>query len=377
MDDLDILFSRIEQLELPTATREVQLARIAQATGRKTGDTAVHDHVVNAPVRRRHTAAALLTGAAVVAIVTAVWIVFAPSQAPVTSTTQPASAPITSSAPATAVGKTAMPTAHGPDLLTSAASAGELAKILHISTAAAQAGLLRLTALVDHNGSLDPTSAAFRAVATDLGTTPAALQQALIKIKMDASPVDSGPVTKQAGGVTGTASPGGGSLFTAPNAAARLADILHISQSAAQTTLTRLATLAGQAGPLDPTNPQFGAIAADIGITPAALNSALGSLKASYAPTGAQASGSAAASKAAGHLGQSDLLTAPGAAIKLATLLHISPATAKSGLSQLAVLAAKDHALIPTSQAFKKIAADMGTTPAALMQALGHIKAGK
>ena len=58
MDDLDILFSRIEQLELPPGTRETHLARIARATGREPGSTAAADPIVDLPVRRRHTTAA-------------------------------------------------------------------------------------------------------------------------------------------------------------------------------------------------------------------------------------------------------------------------------------------------------------------------------
>ena len=104
MDDLDILFSRIEQLELAPGTREAHLTRITEATGREAGATRAAEPIVELPVRRRHTAAAVLTGAAVVGIVTGAWILFAPHQYPATTPmTQPASSPST---PTTVEGKT-------------------------------------------------------------------------------------------------------------------------------------------------------------------------------------------------------------------------------------------------------------------------------
>ena len=382
MDDLDILFSRIEQLELPPGTREIHLARIARATVDEPGFTTVADPSVDVPVRRRHTTAAappvrrghgiaaVLTGAAVVAIVAGAWFLFAPEQDPVAPPlTQPTGS---SSTPTTVAGKTL----NGSNLLTSDASATELAGILHISQAAARAGLARLAAQADQATGLDPASDGFRAIAADLGTTPAALQQALISIKAHAGGLGIGPATTQYVGPKsiGTAS-AGPDLLTAPNSAAKLAAILHISTSDAQAGLARLATLAQQAGHLDPTDARFVTIATDLGTTPSALIDALGRLKAAAA--GNVAPGDVVNSSAGQKLppppGQSDLLTAPGTASRLATLLHISPSAAKTGLARLAALADQ---VAPTSPNFQRIATDMGTTPDALAQALKQLKAG-
>jgi hypothetical protein len=378
MDDLDILFSRIEQLELAPGTREAHLTRITQATGREACATRAADPIVELPVRRRHTAAAVLTGAAVVAIVTGAWILFAPHQSPATTPmTQPASSPST---PTTIEGKTPATTPDGPNLLTAETSATELAEILHISPAAAHAGLIRLAALVDPAGGLDPTSDGFHAVAADLGTTAAALEQALIRIKADANPLGTGSVIKPAGGSkTDGSSSAGPNLLTAPNSVAELAGVLHIPTAAARTGLTRLAALADRGGHLDGTDPQFRAIAADLGTTPTALNAALAHVKASAAGTPAAdtaKSGSPSVGATKGPLGQADLLTAPGTAAGLAKLLHISPAAATAGLARLAALANQENGLNPTSHQFTDIAADMGTTATALKAALGHLKAG-
>ena len=370
MDDLDILFSRIEQLELPPGTRETHLARIARATGREPGSTAAAEPIVDLPVRRRHTtAAALLTGAAVVAIVTTAAFLFVPSQTPVAPMTQP-----------TTTQATAATSSSGPNLLTAESSATELANILHISPAAAHAGLARLAALVDPSGNLDPNSEGFHSVAVDLGTTPAGLDQALTQIKAAANPSDTGHDIKQPDGTKAAGSSTAGTdLLTAPGSVVKLAAILNISQTDARTALTGLAALVDQAGRLDDTTPQFRTIATQIGTTPAALTAALARLKASATNVTADDSAkskSLSAGQPTKGSGQGDLLTAAGTADRLAQLLHISSATAKSGLTQLIALADRDHGLNPTSQEFTTIATDIGTTPAALTEALRQLKMG-
>ena len=277
MDDLDTLFSRIEQLDLPAGTREAHLSRIARATGGTSRPAQSAGQVAVPPMRRQRTARpTVLAGVAVIAIVTGAWFLFTPAQRPTTaSMTQPPSASKTTTST-----KPVSPP-DGRSLLTAQHSAAELAYILHISPAAAHAGLTRLAALIGPAGRLDPTTKQFRAVAADLGTTPTALNAALIRIKASAIAPGS---TKSTGASNPRAAKehiGQADLLTAPGTAAQLAKLLHISPAEAKTGLARLAALAHQEDGLNPTSRPFRMIAADIGTTPTALNQALRDLKTS------------------------------------------------------------------------------------------------
>ncbi len=175
------------------------------------------------------------------------------------------------------------------------------------------------------------------------------------------------------------------SPLTDPGAAAELAGLLHITPTAAKAGLTRLAALADQTGGrLDPANAQFGAVATDLGVTAAALDTALTRLKASaaadYPASGAKPAGSpdrtGPDTTPSGPAG-SNILTTEATTTELAGLLHITSTAAKAGLTRLAALADQTGGrLDPKTAQFRDIAADLGTTPTDLDSALAHIKAG-
>jgi hypothetical protein len=374
MDDLDTLFSRVEDLDLPPGIRDAHLARITAATNRGLRHPKRAAALGEPPAHRRHAGSAMvLTGAAVVAIMGGAWFLanteHPMSQAPMS---QAASTP----APSTTTPRTLVSAPDAPNLLTAAGSAALLGDILHISPAAAEAGLARLADMASPATGLDPTTAQFGAVAKALGTTSSGLEQALADLKARSGGVSAKPVRTEVVASTGSAS--GTNLLTGSTTVTQLADILHVSSSAASNALAQLAALVGHDGSLDSTNPQFGKIAAALGTTPAALDGALSRIKASAVGSPSSAKGSKPATPNTARAGDGDQLTAPATADRLATLLHVSIGSAKGGLTKLAQLAAQTSGgLDPTTAQFREIAIEIGTTPGALSDALRHIKTGQ
>jgi hypothetical protein len=146
-----------------------------------------------------------------------------------------------------------------------AAVAARLATRLGVSTSAAEHALQQL----DRNA----TESQLRAIAHELGVSPARLRTALVEVKMSFAPRGSG-----------VAKPGHGpSLTTLPAAAAALASRLGVSMSAAQHAMHQLGVISAREGGVDPNSPQFRAIARGLGVSTARLNSALRMVKESFA----------------------------------------------------------------------------------------------
>ena len=386
MDDFDTLVSRIEHVDLPVGTRAVHLDRITQALhqGHLGGAPAGGPDADGPAGRRRTVPAAVLVGAAVVAIVTGAWFLFTPA-GPAATTAPMASPTSSASTQATAA---AQPLDPEPGPLTAPGAATELAGLLHITPTAAQPGLTRLAALADQNdGRLDPTTAQFGAIATDLGVTPDALEAALTQLKTSYAADHPATGAKPAGTFDSTKpetqapGPAGADLLTTPATATEFAGLLHISSTAAKAGLNRLATLADQTGGrLDPKTTQFRDIAADLGTTPSALDAALVQIKAAaaahYPATKAKTAGGPAGKASGTAPADSDALTDPATATQLAATLHVTPAAARTALTRLAALSKQHHGLNPTATAFRDIATDLGATPAGLTHALREIKAG-
>ena len=389
MDNFDTLVSRIERIELPPDTRDKHLARISQAMlqpGPPTAATSLD--AIDAPARRSHRVpATVLAAAAVAAIVAGAWLAFTPDRP--TATTMPAAS---SSAPSSQAPKASTEPEEGFNVLTAPGTAAELAGLLDISATDARASLTRLAALAEGTGgALDPANAQFLAIAADLGVTPAALDNALKRIKFAAVAADPSLARKtaihentqpKARGATDT----GSDLLTTPETAAKLATLLHVSPTAAKAGLAKIAALARQNDGIDPTTPAFGDIATSLGSTPSDLDAALARIKASAGndysadktakPVKSADSAKSTGKPAGSSTGDSDLLTAPATAARLAQLLDITPAAARAGLSQLETLAQHSGGgLSPKSQQFRDIAADLHITPSALNEALGRIKA--
>ena len=391
MNDFDTLVSRVEQIELPPGTREKHLARISQAmlqTGPTTPAAALP--AVDVPVARSHSlSATVLAGAAVVAILAGAWLGFSPDRP--AATTPPLAA--TGSAPSSQGPTTSTKPGQETNVLTGPGTAAELAGLLHIPAADAAAGLTRLAALADRTGgALDPANSEFQDIAGDLGVSPSALDDALVHIKASAVAADPSLARKPgapAGGnspksKTLTAADTGSEMLTAPETVAELASLLHVSTADAKSGLVRIAALAQQGGGrVDPTTAAFRVIAASLGSTPANLEAALTTVKASAGPdasadkTARPANSAATAAKGkapASSTGDADLLTDPTTATRLAQILNIPPAAARAGLTRLAALAQTSGGLSPRAQKFRDIATDLHVTSTALNDALGRIK---
>ncbi len=396
MDDFDTLVSRVERIELPAGTRDKHLARIGLAVLQAGGaHAAAPPPAVGGPVRRSHSVpATVLAAAAVVAILAGAWVGFAPDRP---SAATPPLAGASSSATSQAPEPVTRP-AKEFNLLTAPGSAALLAGLLHISAADAGAGLTRLAALAERTGgALDPANPDFQVIAHDLGVSPAALDDALTHIKAAAVAADPALGRKTGGSADRESAqpkaPGavdtGSDLLTAPETVAKLGSLLHVSTEAAKAGLAKIAALAQQGGgKVDPTTAAFRAIATSLGSTPAGLDTALATIKASAGadnsadtkvkPANSAATPKRSKDKAPGSsTGDADLLTLPATATSLAHLLDITPAAARTGLARLAALA--DHSaggLSPKSQQFRTIATDLRVTPTELNEALRTIKTG-
>jgi hypothetical protein len=79
--------------------------------------------------------------------------------------------------------------------------------------------------------------------------------------------------------VTSIFGPGSGGGITSPAAVTALAHRLHVSQAAAADALTRLAALGSAQGGVDPTSPEFLALAHRLAVAPQDLGSALAAAK--------------------------------------------------------------------------------------------------
>jgi hypothetical protein len=150
--------------------------------------------------------------------------------------------------------------------------AARLASRLGISKSAAEHALERLQRNV--------TRAQLAAIAHDLGVTPAQLDAALRDVKLSFAP----PGTSSKPSIAHQKSaPHGRSLTSLPAAAAALASRLGVSLTAAQHAMNQIGVLSAREGGIEPDSPQLAAIAHQLGVDPAQLNSALRSVKESFA----------------------------------------------------------------------------------------------
>ena len=289
MDDFDTLVSRVEQIELPPGTRDKHLARIDRAMLQaRSAPVPASLPAVDAPVHRnRRVAATILSAAAVGAILAGAWLGFTLNRpAPATPPLAASSSSSSSQAP-----KSSTEPVEEFNVLTAPGTAAELAGLLHISAADAEAGLTRLAALAGRTGgALDPVNAEFQDIAADLGVNPRALDDALTHIKAASLAADpslarkpTDPAHRDSGQPKApSATDTGSDLLTAPETVAKLASLLHVSPAAATSGLAKIAALARQHdGAVDPTTPAFGDIASSLGSTPAALDAALAKIKSS------------------------------------------------------------------------------------------------
>jgi hypothetical protein len=110
-------------------------------------------------------------------------------------------------------------------------------------------------------------------VAHELGVTPARLDAALREVKMSFAPAGSRAVPPGKG-------PG---LTSMPGAAAALAAHLGVSLGAAQQAMRRIGVLDARENGISPTDPQFIAIAHQLGVSTSQLDGALRAVKESFA----------------------------------------------------------------------------------------------
>ncbi len=378
MDDFDTLVSRIEHVDLPVGARELHLKRIGQSldhhhqSGRSAGRADVH-----VAVRRRGTTqAATLVGAAVITIVTGACLLFTPARPP--AATAPMASPVSS-----AHAPTAQPTSPAVGLFTAPRVAAQFAALLHISPAAAVDGLGRLATLAHQaGGSLDPAGPQFHAIAADLGVASDALAKALTDIKASAAIDDPASIAKPRGTAdvkpltTKTSGPAGADL-TSSGTVKELAQLLHVSTTAAHKGLTDLATLAHQTGGgLDPNTTRFRDIATELGTTPTALDAALVDVKKAGIANDPAGNPKTASTAAGSSSADSGALMDKAAATRLAATLHVTPVAAQRAVTRLQTLAKDEDGLDPSSTAFHDIANTLGRSPAALIQALRQIKTG-
>jgi hypothetical protein len=150
--------------------------------------------------------------------------------------------------------------------------ATRLASRLGISKSAAEHALERLQRNVSR--------AQLAAIAHDLGVTPAQLDAALRDVKLSFAP----PGTSAKPSIAHQKSaPQGRSLTSLPAAASALASRLGVSVTAAQHAMNQIGVLSAREGGIEPDSPQLAAIAHQLGVSPSQLNSALRSVKESFA----------------------------------------------------------------------------------------------
>ncbi|MBO0847303.1 MAG: hypothetical protein J2P22_18025 [Nocardioides sp.] len=169
-----------------------------------------------------------------------------------------------SAAPSATASDTAKPSSPeaGPSLSDVAA---RLASRLGVSTSAAEHALEQLQG--------DSSSSQIAAVAHELGVTPARLNAAMVAVKMSFAPAGSRDVK-----------PGQGPGLTAlPGAAEALASHLGVSLSAAQRAMNQIGALDARENGINSTDPQFIAIAHQLGVSTSQLDHALRAVKESFA----------------------------------------------------------------------------------------------
>jgi hypothetical protein len=187
---------------------------------------------------------------------------------PTTKTPTPAQ---TTAAPAGAKPKPQGGGATGPS---SSAVAARLASQLGVTKTAAEHALQQLQRNITHS--------TFAAVAHELGVTPAQLNAALREVKLSFAPPGSSARPSRAH--QKTAGPHGRSLTSRPAAAAALASRLGVSLAAAQQAMHQIGVLAARnGGGIESDSPQLAAIAHHLGVSRAALNNALRAVKVSFA----------------------------------------------------------------------------------------------
>ena len=139
----------------------------------------------------------------------------------------------------------------GTDLLTASRTGRSSPGFGHsedISQTDARTALTGLAALVDQAGRLDDTTPQFRTIATQIGTTPAALTAALARLKASATNVtaDDSAKSKSLSAGQPTKGSGQGDLLTAAGTADRLATLLSSPLPPRRSGLTQLIALADQ-----------------------------------------------------------------------------------------------------------------------------------
>lgn len=164
---------------------------------------------------------------------------------------------------------------------------------------------------------------------------------------------------------TKSAKPTGQSNGVEPaEVAARLASRLGVSKSAAEQALQQLQR--------NVTPAQMAAIAHQLGVTPARLNTALVEVKLSFAPPGSNANPSKAHGKPAAS--GRDLTSLPAAAALLSSRLGVSLSAAQQAMHQIGVLSARNGGIESTSPQFRAIAHGLGVSTAQLNGALRAVK---
>jgi hypothetical protein len=148
--------------------------------------------------------------------------------------------------------------------------------------------------------------------------------------------------------------------------ASRLASRLGVSTSTAEHAVTQLQG--------NVTHSRFAAVAHELGVTPARLNTALREVKMSFAPAGglSKEAGRGSRSVQSGH--SRSLTALPAAAAALASHLGVSISAAQHAMHQLGVLSARQGGVESNSPQFRAIAHGLGVSVAQLNDALRTVK---